>query len=671
MHSLQARFAALAFTLLLFVLALTPHVQAAGVIFRYLPGQEALSSEIMAANVDAGPYLDPRERIARGPGGWGLAPPFTALFEAPGSTLRSASADLLSQPLGPRLTAEVWVNLTSVGGRTLLLSNRISGVGNFELGLDEATPYFTLSAGGRDLRVDAAAPVALGTSVWIAATGRFDAATQQLHLTLYVDGHFSATAIVGLQVPSPYVITRPFFVGTEATGTPEDYALEGSLDAQLFGAIVRDYVADDAYLTSSIPHDGSAYLGLPAFHEYPLTGFHLPMDQRIRANQAEIRHRFFVPYANDEFVPQGTATHVSIADGDTTALVYLSFYHLTRSGTTGLRRSIVTEMDAATGHVRRTFRLMGTLGFSHAGGIAFVNDALYVSSSSTLERYPVPAYAGPEAPHYIDLAADPSGTISVYGRASFVSAYNDTLWVGDWRTQSHNAPYLYGYPLGADSRPVSGAEPRIYALPRSIQGVDFFEHRGQTYVFMSRNRNMSRGEAEILRVPRGRLARWTEPTPDSTIIVPYGIEDLSFFPDGTLWTNSESGADYYQKSASAWSVFYPFVYSLPAKVVLGADVVTSSTAPLPLPAHGGRARLQAAPNPFRDTTTLTLELGAGLARLHVTDALGRHVEGLLDSVVAAGTRSVRWDASRYAPGLYFVVLETAGQRVVQPVTLVR
>lgn len=655
--------------LLALLLPLAPQTHAARVIFRYLPGQPALSSPVVAAGIDAAPYLDPRERTARGPGGWGLQLPFTALFEGTGSTLRSAATETLSQPLGPRLTAEVWVAMTETAGRIPLLGNRISGSGNFELGLDEATPYFTVDAAGQTFRVDATTSVTPGATVWIAATAHFDVGAQQLILTLYVDGRVSATTSIATAIPSPYRIVRPFFVGTEATGTPEAFTVEGRFSGQLFAATVRDYVAEEAYLNSSVPHDGSAYFGLPDFHDYDLSTTHTPMDLRIRSNQSAYRHRFYVPYVNDEFVPQGTATRVDVVDGDTTALVYLSYYHLTRSGQTGQRRSIVAEMDAATGQVRRTFRLMGVLEFSHAGGIAYVDDALYVSSSSRLERYPLPPY-DPEADRYLDLEADASGTITVYGRASFVSEHDDTLWVGDWRTASQNAPYLYGYPLAEDGRPVRGAQPVIYALPRNVQGVDFFVHRGQTYVFMSRNVSMARGEAAILRVPRQNLRRWSEPEADSTILVPYGIEDLSFFPDGTLWTNSESGTDYYQRGSDAWTVFYPFVYSLPARTVFGEEVVTTTTEPPSVP---GRAlRLDAAPNPFRDATTFTLDLPPGeQARLHVTDLLGRRVATLFEGAAAGGPQTIRWEAAAHAGGLYFVVLEAEGQRVVRPLTLVR
>lgn len=650
----------------LFVLVMllaSPGASAADIIFRYLPSRAALSSAVVTDGIEEGPYLTARDLPARGPGGWGLQAPLAAEFEAPGSTLRSEGSGTISQAFGPRLTAEAWVVLSSATGWTVLVSNQISGAGNVTLGLDGATPFFVVSAAGQEIRVDAPEATVVGAPLWVAGTASYDIGEQTLSLKLYINGQLAASVVRSMGVPSPHAISQRFFVGTEASGTPDSYTMTGRLTGQLLAAIVRDYVADPAYLTSSVPFDGGPYFGLPDYHDYPLSGGLTPMDQRIMESQTPVRHRFFVPYVDDEFVPQGTATNVT----SDASLVYLSYYHLTRSGTTGQRRSMVVEMDAETGHVRRTFRLMGTLEFSHAGGIAFIKDAIYVSSSGTLERYPLPPY-DPDASPYIDLDADASGTISVYGRGSFVSAHRDTLWVGDWRPSNTNEPYLYGYALDADGRPVSGVEPTIYALPRSVQGVDVFDYRGQTYFFFSRNRSEARGEANILRVRPEALSRWTEPAIDSTITVPYGIEDLSFFPDGSLWTNSESSADYYQRGSGAWTSYYPFVYSLPAEAVFGGSVPTSSTR---RPDAGG-VRLDAAPNPFRDRATVTIDLAqAGVVRLRVIDMLGREVATLLEGSAPAGSTSMVWDSTAQAAGLYIIVADTEKGRTTQAITLIR
>ena len=76
--------------------------------------------------------------------------------------------------------------------------------------------------------------------------------------------------------------------------------------------------------------------------------------------------------------------------------------------------------------------------------------------------------------------------------------------------------------------------------------------------------------------------------------------------------------------------------------------------------------LRAAPNPFRGSTTVGLNLTApGRARLAIYDLTGRLVRVLLDQE-ATGVRSVVWDGttadgSKAHPGVYVIRLEAHGQ----------
>jgi flagellar hook assembly protein FlgD len=88
----------------------------------------------------------------------------------------------------------------------------------------------------------------------------------------------------------------------------------------------------------------------------------------------------------------------------------------------------------------------------------------------------------------------------------------------------------------------------------------------------------------------------------------------------------------------------------------------------------------ATPNPFAPAsggTRLTVALSAaGDVRLAIYDVAGRLVRSLVDGHRAAGTHPVRWegrnDAGRaVAPGVYYVRLEVAGERVVRSVVHVR
>jgi hypothetical protein len=78
------------------------------------------------------------------------------------------------------------------------------------------------------------------------------------------------------------------------------------------------------------------------------------------------------------------------------------------------------------------------------------------------------------------------------------------------------------------------------------------------------------------------------------------------------------------------------------------------------------------PNPFNPATEIRFTIPAsGKTRLVVYNILGAEVTTLLDESRAAGTYSVRFDASLYPTGTYFYRLESAGRSLVKKMTLVK
>ncbi|HET9130417.1 MAG TPA: T9SS type A sorting domain-containing protein, partial [Terriglobia bacterium] len=79
------------------------------------------------------------------------------------------------------------------------------------------------------------------------------------------------------------------------------------------------------------------------------------------------------------------------------------------------------------------------------------------------------------------------------------------------------------------------------------------------------------------------------------------------------------------------------------------------------------------PNPFNPTTTIEFTLPAdGRVTLKVYDILGREVATLLDETRKAGQyQQVVFDASRYASGVYFAVLQSAGKRLLKKMLLIK
>ena len=77
---------------------------------------------------------------------------------------------------------------------------------------------------------------------------------------------------------------------------------------------------------------------------------------------------------------------------------------------------------------------------------------------------------------------------------------------------------------------------------------------------------------------------------------------------------------------------------------------------------GQSEAVAAAPNPFRDQTTLTYHLPtAGPVQLEVFNLLGQHVQTLASGTAAAGQHTQHFDGTKLAAGAYVYKLTTAGK----------
>ena len=83
-------------------------------------------------------------------------------------------------------------------------------------------------------------------------------------------------------------------------------------------------------------------------------------------------------------------------------------------------------------------------------------------------------------------------------------------------------------------------------------------------------------------------------------------------------------------------------------------------------------RLGAYPNPFNPNTVIRFRLSVfGKVELSVFDVLGRRVRMLTNDTLPAGEHSVRFDAGNLSSGVYVLVLDTDGQRLVRTLTLIK
>jgi hypothetical protein len=78
------------------------------------------------------------------------------------------------------------------------------------------------------------------------------------------------------------------------------------------------------------------------------------------------------------------------------------------------------------------------------------------------------------------------------------------------------------------------------------------------------------------------------------------------------------------------------------------------------------------PNPFNPSTVIQFSLPQQEhVQLAVYDVMGREISTLVDEAATAGTHSVRFDASRYASGVYFYRLTTPDKSITKMMTLIK
>jgi ligand-binding sensor domain-containing protein len=76
------------------------------------------------------------------------------------------------------------------------------------------------------------------------------------------------------------------------------------------------------------------------------------------------------------------------------------------------------------------------------------------------------------------------------------------------------------------------------------------------------------------------------------------------------------------------------------------------------------------PNPFNPETTFSFTLEQdGMTSMKIYDVLGRQVALLTNQSLAAGPHTISWNAANQASGVYYAVLQTAGQTMTHKILL--
>ena len=125
-------------------------------------------------------------------------------------------------------------------------------------------------------------------------------------------------------------------------------------------------------------------------------------------------------------------------------------------------------------------------------------------------------------------------------------------------------------------------------------------------------------------------------------------------------------------------------YSLTGFVTNGFDTTASANATWlnsamiitdvkqPTGAPEGFVLNQNFPNPFNPSTIISYQLPvSGQVTLKVYDALGREIKSLVDAVEESGTHEIRFDASKFASGVYFCYFQAGDFVQIRKLTLIK
>ncbi|MFT5142149.1 MAG: hypothetical protein ACI80V_002407 [Rhodothermales bacterium] len=253
----------------------------------------------------------------------------------------------------------------------------------------------------------------------------------------------------------------------------------------------------------------------------------------------------------------------------------------------------------------------------------------------------------------------------------------------------------YGYSWQELDDPGTVGNENAALLDVDLSGDDFAGHvfdlefsPDADFLFIGTARGVWRADLETFGpTPNDFSGTWTAIGPtvtlDGSLVTPE-VGNLAFAPDGAGYDLVGGtwgfGAYLYDPAISAASGFLALregnvtlvAASASGTILLGSEsgeteTVTSASATstavgdpgLQLPA--GYSLDQNYPNPFSSTTTIAFAVPETTqAKLSIFDSLGREIAVLIDGVVEAGTREVRFSKGQLPAGVYLYRLRTSG-----------
>ena len=626
--------------------------QANTVLFRFNANHDfsqTVSSTIEAYGITFSNEVDSVELSARAQNGWGYYSPIRTIFSGINSYLKSAEKIRVSFAGDHQLSGEVWFN-PEAEEMSIFSWNDTTMSHGIDLYLKNGK--ITLERRFFDTTVVAESNISITLNDWHYINWTLQVSGKSVEILFYIDGDLDIRNLYELDSQVGFaIINTEVLIGKSVFNSSLPF-YKGKLSAVNF----KSYIPQEEYLSAHIPFDGSEYFGIPTYHNYNIGGSGNEVDQRIAESPTPIMESVVIPYMDDDFIPQGLTN--SYEDDDNiypNPMVYSSMYNKTIDGQTGAKRSIIVEMDPNNNYkIRRCLQLSGALKYSHVGGIAFFRNRIYVASGHQIEAYQIPEFDSTESyEKYVNISAPSSMLFNVGSQASFVTYYRDTLWVGDYKTNV--PPYLWGYALNEDGTVDVNSSPKKYLMPLKTQGAAWTNVDGTEYLMISTS--SGDGMSYIYRAPRANLSLTQYPIADRTLAFPAGGEDLSFDNDQNLYTQSESGAKYFQKRTSPWGTFYPFLFKISYETmfddITSVDVKTNSFI------DKKKVTIRTFPNPANGQVQIILNLNShSTSELRVVNILGQVVKEWLPIKPSNGEMKYTWSNSNVVSGIYFLQLIT-------------
>jgi len=586
------------------------------VIYRYnsdYVNSDSRQTPVHITNVSVDTRWDDAEETARGNEGWGYSNNKTSYFFQDSSSIKSMS-NVSQTFVGPHtFSGELWIKPHANNGQLLYWGDSVSSQ---SIGLSIDSNYIYLAHMLDDQSYELIANSSLMLNKWSHIIWHSIVSADSINLGIIINGQLINEQSYNIN-PTGYVIyNAPITIGYRSNDTLSSYR------GELYSANIKNYFFLNDYINSSPSFDGSAYCGIPNYFDYSIGSSSFGVDRKITINPTEVDFTVFVPYQNDDFIPQGV-TNIDEGENflsDSSNMVYISLYYKNENGITGLRNSIIVELDPENAYsVRRCFRLQGVQKIAHNGGIAYHNNNIYVASNYKIEKYEIPTFDS-NGDKYIDLYSNDNNVYSVSSKASYVTYFEDSLWIGDYRGSNENdIPYLFGYPINASGDIVTPSNPAIYRMPSRTQGVAWLRVGSERKLFISQS-NGGSNYSSIYRCDINGLSYENVPEVDTVYNIPAGAEDISFNRYGDLITVSESAAKYFN-----WNMFYPFVYSIPNQTLIeGIDNGLGSIidSDLLIKSYDFRAY----PNPFNNKIQIYIDTEeTGLADLRIHNMLGQQI----------------------------------------------